>query len=263
MLYVLIVVYRLIKKYCYDIHKYPLLSKEEEKKLLQKIKDGDKYAEEELILKNLRLVIFIAGKYKGYGLDFQDLISEGNIGLIEAIRRFDITKGLGFIFYAALWINKSIIQALNSSDIIRIPEVKRKLINKIIRKAKTIIMVSKDIGREDLYKKISDFLNVDINLIKEVMNSYYKKNISIEEDTFSYIDPIEETVFNSILIDKIKIFLEDFSLIEREIINSRFFYEDKPISFTEIGKKLGINRGSLHYIQEIAIKKLKNKFLAE
>lgn len=111
-----------VEYYIRSIYKIPLLTPEQEKEILEKIKLGDKEAFQKLILSNLRFVINIAKRYAGYGIPLQDLISAGNIGLIEAAKRFDPSKGVKFISYAIWWIKQSIINTLSQEgDIIRKP----------------------------------------------------------------------------------------------------------------------------------------------
>jgi RNA polymerase sigma factor, sigma-70 family len=108
--------------YLKSIYKIPLLSKEEEESLLKKIKEGDKEALQKLIISNLRFVINIAKRYAGYGIPFSDLISAGNVGLIEAAKKFDTSKGVRFISYAVWWIRQSIINTIqHESEIIKKP----------------------------------------------------------------------------------------------------------------------------------------------
>ena len=122
----------LVSLYLNDIRKYEILSREEEEKLLLKVKAGDLEAKNKLILCNLRLVISVAKNYMNKGMNFIDLISEGNFGLIRAIDKFDIEKGFRFSTYAVWWIKQSITKAvMNKGREIRIPSYKYDLLNKI------------------------------------------------------------------------------------------------------------------------------------
>lgn len=121
-----------IEIYFREISKYPLLTPEEEKEYVRKAKEGDKTAIEKIILSNLRFVVEIASKYRGMGVPIEDLINEGNIGLMKAIKYFDPKKGVKFLSYAIWWIRQSIMKALDErSQLIRIPSDQKTKIRKI------------------------------------------------------------------------------------------------------------------------------------
>ncbi|EDP73795.1 sigma-70 family RNA polymerase sigma factor, partial [Hydrogenivirga sp. 128-5-R1-1] len=154
-----------MKKYNYEegvtyylkqIADIPLISPEEEKNLAKKIKEGDKQALDKLVKANLRFVINVAKNYIGYGVPFQELISAGNIGLIEAAKRFDPDRGVRFISYAIWWIKQSIFQTIQQQkDLIRIPH---RTSNMAVRIDKVYLELKEKLGREPTYKEIKSKL---------------------------------------------------------------------------------------------------------
>ena len=121
-----------LARYFSEIRNYPLLSKEQEQTLAQKIKNGCKNSLQELIESNLSFVVKVASEYRNLGLPFEDLLNEGNVGLIEAAHRYDATKGTKFITYAIWWIRKSILKALSEhSNLVRVPTYQMKKVREI------------------------------------------------------------------------------------------------------------------------------------
>ena len=166
------------KLYLQELKKIPVLSHEEEFDLISKIQEGNKKAEENLILFNLRFVITVAKKYSAQtNLPLEDLISEGNIGLIKAAQRFDKSRGFKFISYAVWWIRQSIIQALaEQSRIVKVPMNKVGIRNKV---AQATQHLEQEFEREPTAEELSEFLDIDLDDVSATM-SLSNRHVSID-----------------------------------------------------------------------------------
>ncbi|MGB9766573.1 MAG: sigma-70 family RNA polymerase sigma factor [Sulfurihydrogenibium sp.] len=264
-----------VEYYIKSIYKIPLLSQEEEKELLEKIKAGDKEAFKKLILSNLRFVINVAKKYAGYDVPFQDLISAGNIGLIEAAKRFDSSKGVRFISYAIWWIKQSILNTINIEG-------------EIIKKPSKVQNISQKINNAYYYLK--DSLQREPS-IEEVQNFLKREGIEVEKDIVEYhiffkqyflsldtpiltndedivlsdtisnagTEDLERELNQEDLLKCIDELLETLSPRERMIIIHRFgLYGEEPKTLKEVGDLVGISRERVRQIEKRLIKKLRN-----
>ncbi|RUM61717.1 MAG: RNA polymerase sigma factor RpoD/SigA [Persephonella sp.] len=260
--------------YLNSISKYPLLKPEEEKKIAKKAKEGDKEALEKLIKANLRFVVNVAKNYVGYGVPFQELISAGNIGLIEAAKRFDPDKGVRFISYAIWWIKQSILQTIhNQKEIIRIPQ---KTQNMSIKIDTAYLELKEKLNREPSYKELKDYLkeSEEISIDEETVKDYLlikRHSVSLdtpvdEEEGISFIDLLSSQNTDDLERDLIKEYLEKeinhilsfLSERERYVIINRFGLNDtQPKTLKEIGKELGISRERVRQIETRALKKIK------
>ncbi len=256
------------------ISKIPLLSAEEEKEVALRAKQGDKEALEKLIKSNLRFVVNVAKNYTGYGIPFQELISAGNIGLIEAAKRFDPDRGVRFISYAIWWIKQSILQTIqNQKDIIKIPQKTQNLSIKIDT---AYLTLKEQLNREPKYNEIKEFLKKteDIDVDEETIESYLlikRHSVSLDmpidsEEGTSFIDlvtkhstkDIEEDVVRESIKKEIEYVLSHLNERERYIIVHRFGLEDnEPKTLREIGKELGISRERVRQIEMRALKKIR------
>ena len=166
-----------LDKYLFDISKLPLISAEEEVILSARIRNGDKQALEQLVSANLRFVVSVAKQYQHQGVRLQDLINEGNVGLIKAATKFDETRGFKFISYAVWWIRQGIMQAISDqARIIRLPLNKIGLLNKIRR---THDSLEQDLERQPTLQEIAASLEMDEKEIKEKRR---KKNNKIKKN---------------------------------------------------------------------------------
>lgn len=258
-----------IKIYLQEISQYSLLSREEEIKLAEAAAQGDQKAKNDLINHNLRLVVHIAKHYMGRGVSFLDLIQEGNLGLIKAVEKYDVTKGFKFSTYATYWIKQSISCAvMNQARNIRTPVHIIKLINSI-KKAKQDFQ--KRTGKDADDNEIAKILNIDIEKIKEAyswMNDTISLDTIINEDDDTSIDFFIEdksAAISFLSIDEedrtiaINNILETLNDREKKIIIQRFgIGADRAKTLEEIGKELNLSRERVRQIEEIALKKLRN-----
>lgn len=258
-----------LKMYLQEIGKIPLLTPEEEVELAARIKRGDKEARDKMIKANLRLVVKIAHDYKDFGLPLLDLISEGNIGLIKAVERFDPEKGGKLSTYAAWWIKQSIKRALaNQSKTIRLPV---HLVDKISKMRKTAMALSEELGREPTDEELALVLNMPTNKVthlKTVSVRPTSLNAPVGEDSDktefgefvgdeSTPDPFEsyrEKAQNDDLHEMIA------GLDEREarIIKLRFGIDgEEERTLEEVGEMFGITRERVRQLQNIALSKMR------
>ncbi|WP_456402032.1 sigma-70 family RNA polymerase sigma factor [Persephonella sp.] len=263
-----------ITYYLNSISKIPLLSPEEEKEIAKKAKEGDKEALEKLIQSNLRFVVNVAKNYTGYGIPFQELISAGNIGLIEAAKRFDPERGVRFISYAIWWIKQSILQTIQSQkDIIKIPQKTQNLSMKIDT---AYLELKERLNREPKYSEIKEYLkeHEDLDIDEETVENYLliKRHsvsldtpVDMDEGTF-FIDliskhstkDIEENIVRESIEKEIEYILSHLADRERYIIVNRFGLNgEEPKTLREIGKELGISRERVRQIEIRALKKIR------
>ncbi len=261
--------FNLISLYLNDIQKYELLTKEEEYELLRKIReDKDEDARHLLILSNLRLVISVAKKSMGNGLLLIDLISEGNIGLIKAINKFDYEKGHRFSTYAVWWIKQSIKKAVtNKGRDIRIPSYKYEQLSKVNR---TIMEYISEFGETPTTKYIADKTELKESKVVLLLNEFQDilslnetigDNIFLE-DVIGASDNIEEKIIKEDQLAEMRDLLDNIlSDREKEILELRYgLYDNKIHTLKEIGDMLSITRERVRQIEKKAITKLKLHF---
>ena len=261
--------FNLISLYLNDIQKYELLTKEEEYELLRKIReDKDEDARHLLILSNLRLVISVAKKSMGNGLLLIDLISEGNIGLIKAINKFDYEKGHRFSTYAVWWIKQSIKKAvINKGRDIRIPSYKYEQLSKVNR---TIMEYISEFGEKPTTKYIAEKTELKESKVVLLLNEFQDilslnetigDNIFLE-DVIVASDNIEEKIIKEDQLAEMRELLDNIlSDREKEILELRYgLYDNKIHTLKEIGDMLSITRERVRQIEKKAITKLKLHF---
>lgn len=261
--------FNLISLYLNDIQKYELLTKEEEYELLRKIReDKDEDARHLLILSNLRLVISVAKKSMGNGLLLIDLISEGNIGLIKGINKFDYEKGHRFSTYAVWWIKQSIKKAvINKGRDIRIPSYKYEQLSKVNR---TIMEYISEFGETPTTKYIADKTELKESKVVLLLNEFQDilslnetigDNIFLE-DVIGASDNIEEKIIKEDQLAEMRDLLDNIlSDREKEILELRYgLYDNKIHTLKEIGDMLSITRERVRQIEKKAITKLKLHF---
>ncbi|HNC48994.1 MAG TPA: sigma-70 family RNA polymerase sigma factor, partial [bacterium] len=235
----------LIDKYLQEIGAVPLLTSEEEIALAQRIREGDERALEHLTKANLRFVVSVAKQYQGQGLSLNDLINEGNIGLIKAAKRFDETRGFKFISYAVWWIRQAILQALaEQSRVVRIPLNKIGTLNKIGRVYSDLVQ---EFEREPSAEEIAEQLEISELEVHDTLQMS-GRHISVDEpiydsDNNTLIDVIENEqqappdhdLVNESLKIEIERALDSLSARESEVIRLYFGLEnDHPMTLEEI-----------------------------
>ncbi|MEW5807294.1 MAG: RNA polymerase sigma factor RpoD/SigA [Acidobacteriota bacterium] len=260
-----------LSRYFSEIREYPLLSKEEEMVLARKIKVGGKKSLNELIESNLSFVVKVASEYRNLGLPFEDLLNEGNVGLIEAAHRYDHKKGTKFITYAIWWIRKSILKALSEhASLVRVPNYQMKKVKELKDTEKTL---RKALGRKPKREEISEHLERSISKIDEILKLTLKE-ISLDEkigkdkDTAisdylvdsAFIDPEEDLIKreNNHLV---KAALDFLSEQERIVVTNRFGLNGgKILTLKEIGEMMNISRERVRQIESQAKARLKKAF---
>ena len=246
-----------------------LLTEEEEKELGYRILDGDKAAIDEMVKRNLKLVVSIAKRYRGRGLDFEDVIQNGNMGLIVAAERFDVRKGFRFSTYATHWILQAIKRELdNTSRTIRIPAYFCEYIKKYsVLKDKLTRQYGKIPTNEEMARK----LNVSVKVIEKcevLMNESLSINVLVGEDKATELEAFipsevktpEEEMLDTDLKERVTEILNSGVLDSREleIIKLRFGFLGKPLKLEEIGQQMGLTRERIRQLESRALKKLKN-----
>ncbi len=258
-----------IQLYLNEIGKFPLLNREEEVELAEKIKAGDKKARDRMISSNLRLVVKIAYDYRDYGLPVTDLISEGNIGLIKAVERFDPEKGGKLSTYASWWIKQSIKRALaNQSKTIRLPV---HLVDRISQIRKVSRQLAEELGREPTNEELGDILEISASKVahlKSVSARPTSLNAPIGDDQNgtelgdvvgdeNSPSPFERLNQKSIQGDLSEL-INRLEERESEIIKLRFGIErDSPLTLEEVGSIFGITRERVRQLQNMALLKMR------
>ncbi|MBN1699942.1 MAG: RNA polymerase sigma factor RpoD/SigA [Spirochaetales bacterium] len=257
--------------YLNEINKVDLMSKEEEMYHAQRAVKGDAVSKEKLINANLRFVVHVAKNYQHMGLQLEDLINEGNIGLIKAIDKYDVKKGYRFISYAVWWIRQRILRALHEkSRMIRLP------VNKICNIAR-IERVKEELENKDGIEAKIEEIAKQLNLDKECVNdliSISREMLSLDSPAFNDADSeiplcdfIEdsmtqspaESAIDSSLKDNIRIILDDLDPREADILKHRFGINGKKAgSLEEVGNRFNITKERVRQIVKRAIQKLKN-----
>jgi RNA polymerase primary sigma factor len=259
----------LLKRYLREISRFPLLTPEEEKELGAKVREGDREALQRLVECNLRFVVSFSKKYRGWGLSFQDLIDEGNIGLIEAAKRFDPTKGVKFITYAVWWIRQAIIHALSEQGgPFRIPQKQANLLYNI---HKTIAALTPLLERAPTAGEVAEELDVpqeNVEVLMQAETEDLPLEGGTEEDAdFQLLDKIEQFTMPPVdqnLIEEsfkklLSGMLKDLDEKERQVLVLRFGLDaGEPHTLKEVGDKLGLSRERIRQIETQALKKLKH-----
>ncbi|MBI3129010.1 MAG: RNA polymerase sigma factor RpoD/SigA [Candidatus Tectomicrobia bacterium] len=253
--------------YLREIGQYPILTREEEHELAVRAKDGDMEAFNRLVRCNLRYVVSVANRYKGFGLSLEDLINEGNIGLIHAIRRFDPYRGVKLITYAVWWIRQSIMHAIaDHTGTVRLPIKQAGLIHKI---GQTYQRLRQEMDREPSSEELAEGLNMkmdDVENILRVHRNYLSLDTPIagSEET-SYLDLLEakdvltaeDNLVQHSLEEEIEDLLAGLDPREREIIRLRFGFDGDPMTLEEIGQRIGLSRERIRQIEKKIIRRFR------
>ena len=257
-----------VRLYLREIGRVKMIKPDEEIELARLIAKGDAQAKKKLIQANLRLVISIAKKYLNRGLPFQDLIQEGNLGLIRAAEKFDHTKGFKFSTYATWWIRQAISRGLaDKSRTIRVPVHMVESINKL---KKTNSKLSQDLGRKPTEQELSAAMDITINKVQEIQQAD-REPVSMEtplnRDDETYIgdlieddesDRPEATTAEELMRQDLGRMLSQLTPRERDIMHLRYGLEDgRQRTLEEVGKLFNITRERVRQIEHKAFRKLR------
>ncbi len=258
-----------VKMYLKDIGKVPLLSAAEEQELAKKMIEGDAEAKKQLINANLRLVVSIAKRYVGRGMQFLDLIQEGNLGLMKAVDKFDYTKGFKFSTYATWWIRQAITRSLaDQARTIRIPVHMVETINKLTKTSRTLLQ---KLGREPTQSEIAEAMGISESRVVEIQKIAQdpvslEAPIGEEEDshlgdfiedknTASQIDIAE----SKMLKEQVKEILSTLAPREAMVLMLRYGLKDnRPRTLEEVGKVFNVTRERIRQIEAKALRRLKH-----
>ncbi|MBR3230920.1 RNA polymerase sigma factor RpoD [Candidatus Saccharibacteria bacterium] len=263
-----------VRLYLREIGKIPLLTPEEEADLAQRIVKGDKKAKDKMVESNMRLVVSIAKRYGGRGLDFLDLIQEGNTGLLRAVEKFDPDKGFKFSTYATWWVRQAITRAIaDQARTIRIPVHMVETINKVLRTSRKL---TSELNREPTNEEIAKELDMEPEKIDYVMRikqdiASLDASVGREGDDEDSVlgdfvedeerDSPEDSAANQILKEQLSEIIATLSEREQKIIRLRFgIGGGRPHTLEEVGAEFDVTRERIRQIEAKALSKLrKNK----
>lgn len=260
----------LIATYLKEINKIPLLTAEQETKLALKAKAGDKAARNAIVNANLRFVITVAKKYLKSGLEFEDLISEGNIGLLTAVDKFDPTKGYKFISYAVWWIRQSILKAIcEKSRAIRLPSNKA---NEIVQIDQARRAVAGNKTEEQEIAEIAEMLNMDSSHVREMVN-LSKEMVSLDAETKAgdgistvgeFLEDTtspkpEDNAIENAMKDEIDTVLDTLKPNEAKVLRLRYGLNGyKQMSLKEAGDICNLTKERVRQIEKHAIVRMQH-----
>ena len=258
-----------VRMYLKEIGKVPLLNAEEEMELAKRIEQGDEKAKKRLSEANLRLVVSIAKRYVGRGMQFLDLIQEGNLGLIKAVEKFDYRKGYKFSTYATWWIRQAITRAIaDQARTIRIPVHMVETINKLIRVQRQLLQ---ELGREPYPEEIAKEMRLPVERVREIQK-IAQEPVSIEtpigEEEDSHLGdfipdenmpaPSEAAAF-TVLKEQLFEVLDTLTEREQRVLRLRFGLDDgRARTLEEVGKEFNVTRERIRQIEAKALRKLRH-----
>ena len=258
-----------VRMYLKEIGKIPLLGMEDEVELAKKMELGDPEARKRLAESNLRLVVSIAKRYVGRGMQFLDLIQEGNLGLIKAVEKFDYTKGYKFSTYATWWIRQAITRAIaDQARTIRIPVHMVETINRLVRTSRQLLQ---ELGREPTTEEIAARLDLPVERVSEIMKMS-QEPVSLEtpigEDEYSHLGdfiqddnvlvPQDAAAF-TLLHEQLMEVLLTLTEREQKVLRLRFGLDDgRPRTLEEVGKQFNVTRERIRQIEAKALRKLRH-----
>ncbi|MDR0450350.1 MAG: RNA polymerase sigma factor RpoD/SigA [Treponema sp.] len=260
-----------LSTYLKEINRVSLLSRDEEDQIAREAAKGNQRARDRLINANLRFVVNVAKKYQGQGIPLLDLISEGNIGLISAVERYDVDKGYHFISYAVWWIRQAILKAIcEKSRMIRLPQNRANELVQI-EKARKLVQESQNAGVE--IREIAELLNVEQDYVEDLIN-ISRESVSLEnpaslsdQKSSSLKDFIEDENYQApedyamgqALRQDIEAVLKTLDWKEAEVIRFRYgLGNTTPLSLQEVGEKFNLTKERIRQIEKKAIKRLQH-----
>ena len=258
-----------IRMYLKEIGKIPLLSTEEEIELAKRMEKGDEEARKKLAEANLRLVVSIAKRYAGRGMQFLDLIQEGNLGLIKAVEKFDYRKGYKFSTYATWWIRQAITRAIaDQARTIRIPVHMVETINRLIRTSRQMVQ---ELGREPTPEELARKLDMPVERVREIKKISQdpvslETPIGEEEDSHlgdfiqddNVMVPADQATF-TLLHEQLMESLETLTEREQQVLRLRFGLDDgRPRTLEEVGRVFHVTRERIRQIEAKALRKLRH-----
>jgi len=258
-----------VRLYLREIGKVPLLSSEEELELARRVVAGDKDAKDQMAEANMRLVVSIAKRYVGRGLDLLDLIQEGNTGLLRAVEKFDPDKGFKFSTYATWWIRQAITRAIaDQARTIRIPVHMVETINKLLRTQRRL---TQELNREPTNEEIAEAMEIEVDKVEHIMKikqdiSSLDASIRDDEEESVLADFIEdedtitpeESATGQLLKEQVKEMLGALTEREQKILRLRFGLEDgRNHTLEEVGQEFAVTRERIRQIEAKALAKLR------
>lgn len=258
-----------VRMYLKEIGKVPLLTPDEEMDLAQRMADGDEKAKNRMTEANLRLVVSIAKRYVGRGMQFLDLIQEGNLGLMKAVEKFDYTKGYKFSTYATWWIRQAITRAIaDQGRTIRIPVHMVETINKTIRVSRQLLQ---SLGHDPSAEEIAEEMDMPVDKVREILK-IAQEPVSLEtpigEEEDSHLgdfipdedasEPSEAASF-SLLREQLEEVLDTLTPREKKVLELRFGIVDgRTRTLEEVGKEFNVTRERIRQIEAKALRKLRH-----
>ena len=258
-----------VRMYLKEIGRIPLLSSEEEIELAKRMEEGDEEAKKKLSEANLRLTVSIAKRYSGRGMQFLDLIQEGNLGLIKAVEKFDYRKGYKFSTYATWWIRQSITRAIaDQARTIRIPVHMVETMNRVNRTSRRLLQ---EYGREPTPEEIAEAMNLPVERVLEI-SKISQEPVSLEtpigEEEDSHLGdfiqdehipvPADEAA-HTLLREQLEKVMDTLSEREQKVLALRFGLEDgKPHTLEEVGREFQVTRERIRQIEAKALRKLRH-----
>jgi RNA polymerase primary sigma factor len=257
-----------LRLYLRDISRFPQLTPDEEKELGRRVQQGDEGAFQKLIEANLRFVVAMAKKYARSGYPLHELINEGNLGLIEAVTRFDPTRGVRFITYASWWIRQAILAAIaHHGQVFRIPP---KLKHELYRFETRVAHLTQELGRRPTVDEISKELGITEKDVREMLEgtpTEVSLDAPIGEGTEmrleeliqdEHVTPVDEALIARSFEEQLQTLLSQLDDKERVIIERRFGLGDRePQTLAEIGTDMHLSRERIRQIEERALGKLR------
>jgi RNA polymerase primary sigma factor len=266
---------RSLDVYLHEINKTPLLTREQEQQLARSIRDGKPGALDQLVKANLRFVVSIAKQYSNQGLSLEDLINEGNLGLIKAAHRFDEKRGYKFISYAVWWIRQAMLQALaEHSRIVRLPLNRAGTLYRI---GKASRQLDQKLGRQPTAEEIAQKLGISIEEVEDTMhiaNTHVSLDdpYSNDKDDNALVDYLtdedqispDEGTYNNALTEDMEKALNTLTDREKLILTLYFGINGRdPLTLEDIGKQLDLTRERIRQIKEKAIQRLRHSTRAK